>query len=280
MLAGSDFRSKAGVKFDEDAINGNHELVVVASIVDFRTERIVHNLTDLGVPLSLLSFGVFVHGETQVLSLSTRSCGGHPRRLYRVVSSLCCLLGPIAILTSVFVAQRYDKAISAKPATLDFMIAAKASNDWIEGNVLFGALTASGREDASLGLVHPTERSQIEGPAKVAPYWNLFELVAIAIEQARHRRKPKSSFSERGSSRRRSGPIPTLWRSATRTTTRARTSTLRNSPHTGRESPLESISERIRAGTKSGLSSFRSNPAVPSGDKCGGRFHISDDGAF
>lgn len=34
-----------------------------------------------------------------------------------------------------------------------------------------------------MGLVHPTERSQIEGPVKVATYLNLFELVAIAIEQ-------------------------------------------------------------------------------------------------
>jgi len=50
---------------DEDAIDETHQLVVVSSIVDFRTERIMRYLTDLDVPMNLLSFDVFEQGETQ-----------------------------------------------------------------------------------------------------------------------------------------------------------------------------------------------------------------------
>ncbi|MCZ0937604.1 MAG: nuclease [Gemmatimonadota bacterium] len=65
---GNDFRSKFAAELDEDAINETHQLVVVSSIVDSRTERIVRYLTDLDVPINLLSFDVFEHGETQFLS--------------------------------------------------------------------------------------------------------------------------------------------------------------------------------------------------------------------
>ena len=65
---GDDFRSKFGDDLDEDAINGTHQLVVVSSMVDSRTERIVRYLAACDVPINLLSFDVFEHGQTQFLS--------------------------------------------------------------------------------------------------------------------------------------------------------------------------------------------------------------------
>lgn len=100
-----------------------------------------------------------------------------------MVDALCCLLGPAAILVSVFFAWRYHKTISAKRATLDFMVTAQASKDWTEGNALFGKLTASGQERELLELVNPKGQDQIENAVKIAAYLNLFELVAVAIKQ-------------------------------------------------------------------------------------------------
>ena len=65
---GNDFRSKFGNDLDEDAINETHQLVVVSSMVDSRTERIVRYLASRDVPINLLSFDVFKHGKTQFLS--------------------------------------------------------------------------------------------------------------------------------------------------------------------------------------------------------------------
>ena len=65
---GTDFKSKFGVDLDEDLINETHQLVVVSSAVDSRTERIVRYLAERDVPINLLSFDVFDHGDTQLLS--------------------------------------------------------------------------------------------------------------------------------------------------------------------------------------------------------------------
>ena len=65
---GQEFRAKFGDDLDEDSINETHQLVVVSSAVDSRTERIVRYLAERNVPINLLSFDVFVHGQTQFLS--------------------------------------------------------------------------------------------------------------------------------------------------------------------------------------------------------------------
>lgn len=65
---GKDFKSKFGDDLDEDTINESHQLVVVSSAVDSRTERIVRYLASRDVPINLLSFDVFEYGETQLLS--------------------------------------------------------------------------------------------------------------------------------------------------------------------------------------------------------------------
>lgn len=65
---GKDFQCKFGVELDEDAINENHQLVVVSAGTDSRTERIVRYLASRDVPINLLSFDVFEHGDRQFLS--------------------------------------------------------------------------------------------------------------------------------------------------------------------------------------------------------------------
>ena len=64
----ADFEAKFGRVLDEDEVNQAHQLVVVSSAVDSRTERIVRYLAGRDVPINLLSFDVFQHGETQFLS--------------------------------------------------------------------------------------------------------------------------------------------------------------------------------------------------------------------
>ena len=64
----ADFRAKFGRALDEDEVNQAHQLVIVSSAVDSRTERVVRYLAGRDIPINLLSFEVFQHGETQFLS--------------------------------------------------------------------------------------------------------------------------------------------------------------------------------------------------------------------
>ena len=64
----ADFRAKFGRNLDEDEINQSHQLVVVSSAIDSSTERIVRYLAGRDVPINLLSFQVFQHGDKTLLS--------------------------------------------------------------------------------------------------------------------------------------------------------------------------------------------------------------------
>ena len=63
-----DFIAKFSEPLDEDSINESHQLVVVSSKTDPHTERIVSYLSDLNVPINILTFDVYKLGETQLLS--------------------------------------------------------------------------------------------------------------------------------------------------------------------------------------------------------------------
>lgn len=65
-----DFSQRFGVKLDEDALNENHQIVIVASSMDPSTERIVGYLSDKKVSINVLCFQVFSHGDDQLLSRS------------------------------------------------------------------------------------------------------------------------------------------------------------------------------------------------------------------
>jgi len=66
----SDFFSRFGQKLNEDSLNTSHQIVIVASSLDGSTERIVSYLSDHEVPINVLFFQVFAHGDQQLLSRS------------------------------------------------------------------------------------------------------------------------------------------------------------------------------------------------------------------
>ncbi len=63
-----DFRERFGQDLDEDSLNQNHQIVIVAASLDDSTERIVAYLNERSIPINVLCFQVFTHGEEQLLS--------------------------------------------------------------------------------------------------------------------------------------------------------------------------------------------------------------------
>ncbi len=64
----ADFSERFGSQLDENSLNQNHQIVVVAASLDESTERIVGYLNDREVPINVLRFQVFTHGTEQLLS--------------------------------------------------------------------------------------------------------------------------------------------------------------------------------------------------------------------
>lgn len=63
-----DFRERFGNGLDEDALNQNHQIVVVAGSLDDSTERIINYLSARGISINVLCFEVFAHDGVQLLS--------------------------------------------------------------------------------------------------------------------------------------------------------------------------------------------------------------------
>jgi hypothetical protein len=63
-----DFRTRFGQPLDEDALNQSHQIVIVASALNDRTERIVGYLSKRDIPINVLFFQVFAYGTEQLLS--------------------------------------------------------------------------------------------------------------------------------------------------------------------------------------------------------------------
>jgi len=63
-----DFRQRFGRGLDEDSLNQNHQIVIVASSLDDSSERIVDYLNDRQIPINVLYFQVFSDGSNQLLS--------------------------------------------------------------------------------------------------------------------------------------------------------------------------------------------------------------------
>lgn len=97
--------------------------------------------------------------------------------------SLACLLTPVAILVSGFLAWLYHRKISALRATLDFVSRTEVGNPgWRETRSLFIRL-ASDDGQGLLDLVSPKGPSQIDEAVKVALYLSHCEFVAVAIQE-------------------------------------------------------------------------------------------------
>lgn len=62
------FKERFGVELDEDELNQSHQIILCASEMDAATERIVGYLNDKDIPINVLFFQVFQHGDAQLLS--------------------------------------------------------------------------------------------------------------------------------------------------------------------------------------------------------------------
>lgn len=63
-----EFCTRFGHDLDEDSLNQNHQVIIVASALDDSTERIVGYLSERDIPINVLCFQVFTHGTEQLLS--------------------------------------------------------------------------------------------------------------------------------------------------------------------------------------------------------------------
>ena len=63
-----DFEHKFGRSLDEDELNQSHQIIIVSAELDASTERIVAYLNDRAVPINVLFFQVFAHGEEKIIS--------------------------------------------------------------------------------------------------------------------------------------------------------------------------------------------------------------------
>lgn len=64
----ADFQQHFGQALDEDSLNQGHQIIIVASSLDDRTERIVSYLSTHDIPINVLFFQVFTHGPDQLIS--------------------------------------------------------------------------------------------------------------------------------------------------------------------------------------------------------------------
>jgi hypothetical protein len=64
----TELNKRFGEEIDDDSLNQNHQIVIVASSLDDSTERIVRYLNDREIPINVLFFQVFTHGTEQLLS--------------------------------------------------------------------------------------------------------------------------------------------------------------------------------------------------------------------
>ena len=65
-----DFRQRFGQDLDEETLNQNHQIIIVAASLDDSTERIVAYLSERDIAINVLCFQVFSHGADQLLSRS------------------------------------------------------------------------------------------------------------------------------------------------------------------------------------------------------------------
>ena len=62
------FRKHFGAELDEEALNGSHQVILVAAELDDSTERIINYLNARDIAINALFFQVFQHGPEQLLS--------------------------------------------------------------------------------------------------------------------------------------------------------------------------------------------------------------------
>jgi hypothetical protein len=66
----ADFRTRFGQPLDEEALNGSHQIVIVATHLDESSERIVAYLNKRDIAINVLCFQIFMIGDQRLLSRS------------------------------------------------------------------------------------------------------------------------------------------------------------------------------------------------------------------
>ncbi len=64
----AEFQKQFGQRLDEETLNQNHQIIIVAEALDDSTERIVSYLSARDIPVNVLCFQVFANGSEQLLS--------------------------------------------------------------------------------------------------------------------------------------------------------------------------------------------------------------------
>ena len=64
----ADFRQRFGQNLDDDSLNQNHQIVIVAASLDESSERIVSYLNERDIAINVLCFQVFMNGAEQLIS--------------------------------------------------------------------------------------------------------------------------------------------------------------------------------------------------------------------
>ncbi|EJM34325.1 putative nuclease of the RecB family [Pseudomonas sp. GM33] len=65
-----DFQARFGRVLDDDDLNKSHQLIIVATVLDASSERIVEYLSKRDIPINVLCFQIFQVGDQQLLSRS------------------------------------------------------------------------------------------------------------------------------------------------------------------------------------------------------------------
>lgn len=63
-----DFKQRFGQPLDEDSLNHSHQIIIVAGSLDESSARIVSYLSEREIPINVLCFQTFMHGDQQLLS--------------------------------------------------------------------------------------------------------------------------------------------------------------------------------------------------------------------
>jgi hypothetical protein len=140
-----DFQKRFGQPLDEESLNQSHQIIIVASSLDDKTERIVSYLSGHDIPINVLFFQVFAHGVEQLISRAW-------------------LLDPVA--TQVNAAS--PSTDSNEPWNGEFYACYGHSADdrpWEEA-VKYGFISAGGGEwySNTLELLSPNDRVWVKAP--------------------------------------------------------------------------------------------------------------------
>jgi hypothetical protein len=63
-----DFKARFGQPLDEEMMNQNHQIIIVAAEIDESSERIISYLNERDIPINVLCFQVFENGTDQFIS--------------------------------------------------------------------------------------------------------------------------------------------------------------------------------------------------------------------